>query len=742
MPIATFVYSYKSLEKLDGKLSKISNNLSKSGSTYFDRLLKTIKSALANNDPKSLDGQLSKIKEEIDKFEKKIKDHKNPLQEIHTLLEEVLGIINSIKKPSNGQQNLINELKRRLQAIVTSHNDNSNESYINKITSLIGQINDSLKPQPINSRTKSLLSDYILKTDWSTTNIPKDRTYLYSSSNLNRTETIGKIESSLSKIVQDNTINNIEFIPYTDIGIVRDSIEYFLKHHSFPRAYREKAIELLKKLALKKGLPEDHYIVNYNDLNELKKQGIASKFNVGFMQNNMNSDKLDPSWNAIPKNDTNQSGDWFQKERWDFWTKGENAIDSKDLTITFGPFANAFWHQAYLNNYDEFDLAQEIFKLSNHYGTKSFDFYFAPPYNRKSDTSYGGSTRLLAGALKIVKEIDKEFKIRLSIVSPEDGAVIPGLYEKGHYKNIPFNEKDHYKLVGDAIFPFFEFTRFLGVNFNLNLVTGYENIDKATGKGLEKLLTNTHLVWKKIINYYIDQKEKDKITDDLIWNRMSVTPWIGLRAEKPIHDFSPYDAISLREFAKKKQMHSISMFYITRDHPSKFIPNKNVEKDNNKEKYNYEELADKSPIDQNIRSGGDYKSFTYSKIFNGFYDDKSFNLEESIEKDGKEDKPKWAFDYDVLVGDNKDELIKQTLSEWRNENGGKALGTDIEDNDLTKDGNNISKNISEKEKLEFLGKHISWYSANPLRWDLDNNKKPTNIKNIENKKESNNKTKY
>ncbi|WP_339021419.1 hypothetical protein [Spiroplasma endosymbiont of Atherix ibis] len=93
---------------------------------------------------------------------------------------------------------------------------------------------------------------------------------------------------------------------------------------------------------------------------------------------------------------------------------------------------------------------------------------------------------------------------------------------------------------------------------------------------------------------------------------MSVTPWIGRRAEESVYSFTTKDAADLREFAEKEKLGQISMFYISRDIPSLFEPNKK-----SKQGEQIYGLADKNELDQNIRSGAGYKANSFSDLLSG-----------------------------------------------------------------------------------------------------------------------------
>ncbi|WHQ36620.1 hypothetical protein [Spiroplasma sp. SV19] len=474
------------------------------------------------------------------------------------------------------------------------------------------------------------------------------------------------LKSTLANKILDNKIRDLEYKPYVDIGIVEDNVEYLLKDKGVNGAYRKEALASIEK---RKGEQ-----IIYNDLAYFKNKGIASKFVLGFMQNDSSLPELAPAWNATPVHDSNQSGKWYQ-DRLDKWQ--QNGLNlQKDITISFGPFANSFWHTAYLNNYTELDLANAFSEISNKYQTKSFDFYFAAPYNR-INSEYAESTRLLAGALKILLEQDQNYQIRLSIITGNDGLVIPTP------ENTPYNGSK--KQVGSDVYPLYEFTRFLGLNFTLNLVSAYLQPNKNNTindrwevPALKTAIEATHKTWKGMLSVFSPENPATQ-NDQLIYNRMGVTPWIGTRAELPSYKFDATDAVEIRKFALAKGMADMSMFYISRDFPSHFQANDIGN-------------ADQNPLDQNIRSGTGYEAFTYSKILSGqkiVAPNEVTDRNQILALSG-------ALDYDRIIRNNQD--LDQYTNPSDNWSGGEDSSTD-------------PKEFWKARK----NRYFSWDEANPNR---------------------------
>lgn len=85
------------------------------------------------------------------------------------------------------------------------------------------------------------------------------------------------LKSTLAKKILYYNIRKLEYKPYVDIGIVEDNVEYLLKDKGVNGAYRKEALASIKK--------RNGEQIIYNDLAHFKKKGIASKFILGFMQN-------------------------------------------------------------------------------------------------------------------------------------------------------------------------------------------------------------------------------------------------------------------------------------------------------------------------------------------------------------------------------------------------------------------------------------------------------------------------
>lgn len=452
-------------------------------------------------------------------------------------------------------------------------------------------------------------NDFILSNDFSQKKSKANNLIL-------KTSTLGT-----KNLIENNLIKNageIRFKPYADIGIVEDTVEYAQKWHSKSANSREDIERIFQNSKVQN--------VKFNTLDEIvnNKELInldnGDGINLGFMQNASDTGELIPMWDAAPSKSENNSAEWFQN-RWDKWMQKSNRSISKNMTISFGPFANSFWHTAYQNGYTSKQLAEQLRNISKKYGeVKSFDFYFAAPYLTGKD-SYKESQKLLASALKILIEEDEKngstpWDIRLSLVaSNNDGlGFAPGLFENGGEQH-----------VGDEMSPLYVFTKYLGMNFKLNLVTGYLVNDDNTEDGdweiemMKKQIMSTRDNWfrlNEVLNNNKTNQGQEKISDvDKISTakRMIVTPWAGRRAEKAIYNFTPKDMAELRKFAIEQNLGELSMFYITRDHPSEFKQN------NNLDPKNPNMWADQNPIDQNIRSASMYEEYAYSKSLNGTY---------------------------------------------------------------------------------------------------------------------------
>ncbi|AUF83709.1 hypothetical protein CXP39_02780 [Mesoplasma syrphidae] len=411
--------------------------------------------------------------------------------------------------------------------------------------------------------------------------------------------------------------DKLQFTPYADMGIVEDTAEYLMKEKGRSSAARTEAMESLEK-------HKTNNIV-YNDLGEIagKKDVItdSSEITLGFMQNASDTGELVPMWNAAPakgnqgiladEKDETEYAKWFN-DRYRNWTGttgkqtkwegNENTghLNSDNLRISFGPFANSLWHTAWQNNKTPEQLAGVLEKISEKYETKKFDFYFAAPYLSASG-NYADSQRLLASALKILVEKDIGYDVQLSLVmSTKDGvAISDGFLETGSLK-----------LLGDEAFPLYNFTKYLGMNFRLNLVAGYLTVPneitdpnwvlETTKAGVLK----THINWQKMhrtINNGSDE------TLDKSSRKVKVTPWIGRRAEQAAYNFTPKNALDLRKWAESEKLGGIGMFYISRDAPSYFDDNG----------LTGPAQADQNALNQNVRSGSGFEQFTYAKALNG-----------------------------------------------------------------------------------------------------------------------------
>ncbi|QGS51528.1 hypothetical protein [Spiroplasma tabanidicola] len=486
----------------------------------------------------------------------------------------------------------------------------------------------------------------------------------------------------------------LSFNPYTDIGIVEDSTEYLLKNKGLGSSYRDD-VKFEKNADLVNN--------KYNDLGYLwKNSGLFNQnedgITLGFMQNASDESELVPMWDAAPNLTSNESAKWFQ-DRWDKWVKEE--LDTKKVTISFGPFANSFWHEAYKNNYTEEQLADKLAEISTKYGTKKFDFYFAAPYLTNTG-SYADSQRLLAGALKILLERDNEFDLRLSLVVSTKSGISSVIASQGGWNG-------DISLIGSEEFPLYMFTKFLGMNFRLNLVLPYltwsdfntsqlkdkENWEEQI---MELAITNTENTWKTI-NQRVNGSNAIKI--DNAYSRMAITPWIGRRAEKAIYDFNAKDAEKLRVFAKAKKIGQISMFYLTRDYPSLFESNG----------LNEDALADKNPIDQNIRSGSGYEKFTYAKVLTGKLSGTSIP-EEATGENVKSLSGFMDYDRDIRQNTSLDEIQKQQgASGWDGVTGGNENQWS-EGQPSTNDGNVIAPTTP---TVSSKNNYVSWEDANPNR---------------------------
>ncbi len=418
--------------------------------------------------------------------------------------------------------------------------------------------------------------------------------------------------------VEKLTINSDEFIfsPYADMGIVEDTAEYLMKDKGKSQGTRAEA---------EKSLNGKNII--YNDLGEIAgKENVItqnSEVTLGFMQNAADTGDLVPMWNAGPakgdgkgilakEGDETEYAKWFN-DRYRDWTKKSSKtkitshdnggnLNPENVRISFGPFANSLWHTAWQNNKTPEELAEVIEKVGERYGTKKFDFYFAAPYlSRQGD--YLDSQILLASALKILIEKDSSYDFQLSLVmSTKDGVALHPGFGKNGVNNL--------NLLGDEIYPLYNFTKYLGINFRLNLVTGYLTVPNDV---------NTNSDWElKLIQDGAEQTAKNWMEINEVTNgdikdlsymkkRIKITPWIGRRAEAAAYNFTPKDAAQLRTWAVKEGFGGLGMFYISRDVPSHFEDNK----------LTGPAQADQNALDQNIRSGSGFKQFTYAEALNG-----------------------------------------------------------------------------------------------------------------------------
>ncbi|AKU79780.1 hypothetical protein [Spiroplasma turonicum] len=480
------------------------------------------------------------------------------------------------------------------------------------------------------------------------------------------------------------------FNPYTDIGIVEDSKEYLLKNKGLSAAYRDEAKFDSSSKATNN---------SYNDLGSLwNDESLFNKdtdgITVGFMQNASDEGSLVPMWDAAPNKTANQSAKWFQ-DRWDKWVK--EGLDTSKVTISFGPFANSLWHEAYKNGLNEEEFADKLAEISAKYGTKKFDFYFAAPYLSNTG-SYADSQRLLAGALKVLLERDNEFDIRLSLVaSTKDG-----------YSGWSGNPQwtGDIKLLNAEEFPLYMFTKYLGMNFRLNVVlpyltySDYNNSIENENWELDVMKEATQKVntfWQNVHK----NVNGGTISKDEVYKRMVLTPWIGKRAEKAVYDFDANEALELRNFASKLGIGQMSMFYLTRDYPSEFKPNGSKG----------ENYADLNAIDQNLRSAKGYEKFTYAQILNG-------KLKEAPkEKTGDSLKKLNGFmDYDSDIKNNKslDEAQKQqgaSGGSWEGVPGGQDQGTPGE-GPSANDGNVVNPTTPSQSNQST---YVKWSDANPNR---------------------------
>ncbi|ALD66264.1 lipoprotein [Spiroplasma cantharicola] len=469
-----------------------------------------------------------------------------------------------------------------------------------------------------------------------------------------KTLTYGKIDPKDRSSLANKEILKVNkefvFSPYADMGIVEDTAEYLMKDKGKSQGTRDEA---------EKSLNGKNII--YNDLGEIagNKNVITenSEITLGFMQNAADTGDLVPMWNAGPskgdgkgilakEGEETEYAKWFN-DRYRDWTKksSKNKIAShnnggnlnpENVRISFGPFANSLWHSAWENNKTPEELAQVIKAVGDKYGTKKFDFYFASPYLTRQG-SYLDSQILLASALKILIESDSSYDFQLSLVmSTKDGVALhPGFGDAGN---------NNLNLLGDEIYPLYNFTKYLGMNFRLNLVTQALTVpnDAHTDKDWElKVIQDgaeqSAINWNKINEVTNGDNKGTPFTKQ----RIKITPWIGRRAEAAAYNFTPKDAAQLRTWAVKEGFGGLGMFYISRDVPSHY-------EDNGLEG---PAQADRNALDQNIRSGSGFKQFTYAEALNGKLSENEIP-EEIRDKDEIISKLK-AIDYKKDIQENK-----------------------------------------------------------------------------------------
>ncbi|ALD66263.1 lipoprotein [Spiroplasma cantharicola] len=452
------------------------------------------------------------------------------------------------------------------------------------------------------------------------------------------------------------TVNDGEFVfsPYADMGIVEDTAEYLMKEKGKSQATRE---------AAEKGLVNN---IVYNDLGQIAEDTSVitqdSEVTLGFMQNAADTGELVPMWNAGPskgdgkgilaeKGKETEYAQWFN-DRYRNWTgqdkdqneriKGKGGhLNPENVRISFGPFANSLWHTAWQNNKTPEELAQVIKAVGDRYNTKKFDFYFAAPYlSARGD--YADSQKLLAAALKILIESDPKYDFQLSLVmSTKDGVALN--------EGFGANGEVHLNLIGDEIYPLYNFTKYLGMNFRLNLVTGYLTVpnDVNTNSDWELDIVKSGALksaqnWNKL-NNVINGVSK---SSNFVNKRVKITPWIGRRAEAAAYNFTPKNAADLRVWAREQNFGGLGMFYISRDVPSEFIDNK----------LTGPAQADRNALDQNIRSGTGFEQFAYAKALNGTNSGEAVPITEV--KDKQEIKNIGGIDYheDIQANTSLDQL--------------------------------------------------------------------------------------
>ncbi|QEH61624.1 bifunctional chitinase/lysozyme [Spiroplasma chinense] len=515
-----------------------------------------------------------------------------------------------------------------------------------------------------NSELGAIKSNSIKNQDWQevlSTNYSNTSRSVRSESDIWNTSTLADKDLLTNKLS-----NELEFTPYADMGIVEDTAEYLMKERGKSSGVRAEA----EASIIKHGAEN----IVYNDLGEISgnKEVItdASEITLGFMQNASDTGELVPMWNAAPAVDKvtgvmgkgildeegkeTEYAKWFN-DRYRNWTGKDKTntrwvgndktgnLDSKKLRISFGPFANSLWHTAWKNNKTPLELAETIKAIGERYETKKFDFYFAAPYLSKNG-DYADSQRLLASALKILLEQDNEFDIQLSLVmSTADGISISDGF-LGNYS--PHTKGDLY-LLGDEAFPLYNFTKYLGMNFRLNLVAGYTDVwsqDQSDSEWELKLIQSgvekSHENWRKM--YDVIFGKQTSLNANQTKKRVKITSWIGRRAEVAAWNFSPKEAVKLRSWAAEQGLGGVGMFYISRDVPSLFIDNGGTSSGQ----------ADLNALNQNVRSGSGFEQFTYAKALNGTITSETPIPDEAITKEDV--KKIGGIDYFDVIDSNED----------------------------------------------------------------------------------------
>lgn len=498
-------------------------------------------------------------------------------------------------------------------------------------------------------------------------------------------------------ILKVNTDTKPKFTPYADAGIVQDTAEYAMKQKGVGGSHRDEVNERFEQNGIKN---IDYSIKGYKDHAGTNYQGVK----LGFMQNASDTGELLPMWNAAPAQVSsfpNSEGilaatdkgteyaDWFNS-RIDGWL-GEGAQNAKDITISFGPFANSFWHTAWQNNKTPEELADAISKIGERYNTKKFEFYFAAPYSGVRG-DYFDSQTLLASALKILLENNHAYDFTLAqVVSTQDGIAV--------------SSDTVNTVLGDEASALYSFTKYLGMNFRLNLIP-YLTVSEFTGGDkadqnpdweidvIKNAITATQKVW---LDLHKKINGNTSMTTEGTYNRMGITPWIGRRAEKAAYNFTPEDAKELRDFAIDKNLGNISMFYISRDVPSEYM-----QKGTNANNY-----ADENALDQNIRSGSGYAQYTYDDILSG----KSTVIPDSEAKSTAEIKKIGGIDYFEML-DSVDGIYDEG-GDWTTP----GVATPNPDGSTGSGSGTITDPNLPDQTPSGMGKSLlkSWQDANPNR---------------------------